>query len=99
MLHNFWNWEHLIYLHVCVWCGKCAKYLAFGTFTTLAIDALANKRNVYIEKQQANQSNLGFTFRALNFLCNEKSYKALSRLWNFLDLQKENFIKNFNILQ
>ena len=23
-----------------VWCGKCAKYLAFGTFTTLAMDAL-----------------------------------------------------------
>ena len=22
-----------------VWCGKCAKYLAFGTFTTLAMDA------------------------------------------------------------
>ena len=23
-----------------VWCGKCAKYLAFGTFTTPAVDAL-----------------------------------------------------------
>ena len=23
-----------------VWCGKCAKYLAFGTFTTPAMDAL-----------------------------------------------------------
>ena len=22
-----------------VWCGKCAKYLAFGTFTTPAVDA------------------------------------------------------------
>ena len=26
-----------------VWCGKCAKYLAFGTFTTPAVDAL----NIY----------------------------------------------------
>ena len=23
-----------------VWCGKCAKYLAFGTFTTPTVDAL-----------------------------------------------------------
>ena len=23
-----------------VWCGKCAKYLALGTFTTPAVDAL-----------------------------------------------------------
>ena len=28
-----------------VWCGKCAKYLAFGTFTTPAVDALTNKAN------------------------------------------------------
>ena len=24
----------------CVWCGKCAKYLAFGTFATSTVDAL-----------------------------------------------------------
>ena len=30
-----------------VWCGKCAKYLAFGTFTTPAVDAL--KRPFYGE--------------------------------------------------
>ena len=23
-----------------VWCGKCAKYLTFGTFTTPAVNAL-----------------------------------------------------------
>ena len=24
----------------CVWCGKCAKYLAFGTFATSTVGAL-----------------------------------------------------------
>ena len=33
--------EHLTHLiNGCFWCGKCAKYLAFGTFTTPAVDAL-----------------------------------------------------------
>ena len=31
---------HLIFDVFCVWCGKCAKNLAFGTFTTPAVDAL-----------------------------------------------------------
>ena len=40
MLYNFWDLAHLIKLHFCVWCGKCAKYLAFDTFATPAVDAL-----------------------------------------------------------
>ena len=40
MLYNFWDLAHLIKRHFCVWCGKCAKYLAFGTFTTPAVGAL-----------------------------------------------------------
>ena len=31
------NLTHLIKLRVCVWCAKCAKYLAFGTSV---VDAL-----------------------------------------------------------
>ena len=45
MLYNFCNLAHLIKLHFCVWCGKCAKYLAFGTFTTPAVDALIVKQH------------------------------------------------------
>ena len=41
MLYNFWDLTHLINLHFCVWCGKCTKYLTFGTFATPAVDALS----------------------------------------------------------
>ena len=34
MLYNLWDLAHLIKLHFCVWCGKCAKYMTFGTFAT-----------------------------------------------------------------
>ena len=40
MWHNFLDLEHLIKLCFCVWCAKCAKYLAFGTFKRAATDAL-----------------------------------------------------------
>ena len=32
--------QHLMGGIFCVWCGKCAKYLAFGTFATSTVDAL-----------------------------------------------------------
>ena len=38
MLYNFLDLAHLIKLHFCVWCGKCAKYLTFGTFATLVVE-------------------------------------------------------------
>ena len=41
-----------------VWCGKCAKYLAFGTFTTHAVDALSvvfvNNYTKYISQDAFN---------------------------------------------
>ena len=35
-----------------VWCGKYAKYLAFGTFTTPAVEALRKKKK---KKTSSNQ--------------------------------------------
>ena len=32
--------QHLMGGIFCVWCGKCAKYLAFGTFATSTVGAL-----------------------------------------------------------
>ena len=51
MGHNFWHWEHMIKLCFCVWYAKCAKYLAFGTFSTsdagaLRVFIVGYKRNV-----------------------------------------------------
>ena len=40
MWYKFWDLAHLIKLQFYVWCGKCAKYLTFGTFATPATDAL-----------------------------------------------------------
>ena len=41
MWYNFCHLEHLIKLCFCVWCAKCAKNLAFGTFSTSAVGALS----------------------------------------------------------
>ena len=40
--------QHLIGGIFCVWCGKCAKYLAFDTFATSTVGALTqgNFKNV-----------------------------------------------------
>ena len=46
-----------------VWCGKCAKYLAFGTFTTPAVDAL-NSRNMNT-KSECNVTLLIREFKVL----------------------------------
>ena len=49
MLQKLWNLEHLIFG---VWCAKCAKYLAFGTFSTSIMNALKKcflkKLNVWL---------------------------------------------------
>ena len=63
MLYNFWDLAHLINLHFCVWCGKCAKYLTFGTCATPAMDALTHSQStkwselfrvVYQKKKKKN---------------------------------------------
>ena len=50
MLYNFWDLAHLIKHHFCVWCEKCAKYLVFGTFTTLAVGALTLAQQILSDK-------------------------------------------------
>ena len=52
MLQKLWHLEHLIKRVFGVWCGKCAKYLAFGTFTTSAVDALSERTYYIMDKIQ-----------------------------------------------
>ena len=40
-----------------VWCGKCAKYLAFGTFTTPAVDALTALKQITQERNLLSRTN------------------------------------------
>ena len=51
MWQKLWYLEHLIKLGVFgVWCAKCAKYLAFGTFTTSSVNALSRSDNFLFVK-------------------------------------------------
>ena len=48
--YEIWNIWYFVFFGV--WCAKCAKYLAFGTFSTSIMDALKNcflkKLNVWL---------------------------------------------------
>ena len=50
-----------------VWCGKCAKYLAFGTFATLAVDDLS-QRCVFSTKKKKKKKKPTMSFKQFFFL-------------------------------
>ena len=42
----------------CVWCAKCTKYLAFGTFDTSTVDALMVVQDAKSHMESSNGSLL-----------------------------------------
>ena len=58
MLYNFWDLAHLIKHHFYVWCGKYAKYLVFGTFTTPIVGALRDVFYVQVNQLVINSADI-----------------------------------------
>ena len=53
------------------WCGKCAKYLAFGTFTTSSVDALIEMLNDRCFHFWKLPKNLGWPKRRAPYIVGE----------------------------